>query len=120
MIRSDTDWAPSQTAWPDSGVGRPDLAAGGPATDAGWPAAGRASSPVLDAEQETEPEIRRPEAYRRLWQPPARRPARDQALGRPYVWDGDQPLPRTSRRPADLPAGPAGMTLPTCSPAPCR
>jgi hypothetical protein len=73
------------------------------ATHEHW-AAGRAWAATQDWEQDWEedddrdqdghPELApRPEVYRHLWQPPGRRPAPRQALGRPYVWDGGRPDP---------------------------
>lgn len=99
MTASDT--ALSRSASPDPGSGVP-------APESGWP----------EAEAPRAATGRRPESYRRLWQPPGRRPAHRQALGQPYVWAGtDQPeqadllptptLPRaTADRAAILPAGP--------------
>jgi hypothetical protein len=62
-----------------------------------------------DRDQDAYPELApRPEVYRHLWQPPGRRPAPRQALGRPYVWDGGRPDPEalTSGRP-DVTSEPA-------------
>lgn len=107
MYAFETASSPSRTL-PGSQVGWPDAVGHGPATGLGMPPARWASSPAQDAEHE----IKRPNTYRTLSQPPGWRPTDGQALGRPYVWEGGEqpgepitdagrPRPATHARPAN-------------------
>ncbi len=85
MIASDTAWSEPDTDRRSSGSG----------TDWSY------------ADERAPAAPPRPQAYRRLWQPPGRTPRR-QALGQPYVWDGGSDEREALRSPAARPEESAG------------